>query len=145
MVCLSRWAEIGLRPEKNAAIPHICFSAKEAGRILISWLLPGESDQINYKATCTNFRPDKLVSSVKKYCTLKGIGLRSLPPVHHDFWFVPGGSLNCSLPPTYETMHKCGFIKFDGDTLTITPLAPSTIDRKEGHWILVRRKVQQEA
>jgi hypothetical protein len=29
MMFLSRWAEIGLRPEKNAAIPHIGFSAEE--------------------------------------------------------------------------------------------------------------------
>jgi hypothetical protein len=50
MVCLSRWAEIGLRLEKNAAMPHIGFSAKEAGRILISCLLPGQPDQINFKA-----------------------------------------------------------------------------------------------
>jgi hypothetical protein len=51
MVCLSRWAEIGLRLEKNAGMPHIGFSAKEAGRILISCLLPGRQDQINFKAT----------------------------------------------------------------------------------------------
>jgi hypothetical protein len=29
MVCLSPWAEIGFRLEKNAAIPHIYFSAKD--------------------------------------------------------------------------------------------------------------------
>jgi hypothetical protein len=38
------------------------------------------------------------------------------------------------------------FYKLDGNTLTITTTpAPSTIDGKEGHWILVWKKVQQKA
>jgi hypothetical protein len=38
------------------------------------------------------------------------------------------------------------FYKLDGNTLTITTApAPSTIDGKEGHWILVWKKVQQKA